>query len=141
MYTWVIFFPEYIHQSVTFNWQVTTREGGGGEGRRGSDLQQFLCHPFNFLQPTFNQYTHTIVELDEHNFKKEMIKVLPQRCISTTFSLHFFFSFAFMVKQTIEESAPWVRWSSHSTPKCRCLTPLHVLKQWHNKVCYNVYNI
>lgn len=64
MYTWVIFFPEYRHQSVTFNWQVVTRGGGG------SDPPTFLCHLFNFLYPTFNQCKHTIVELDEHNFKK-----------------------------------------------------------------------
>lgn len=111
MYTWVIFFPEYRHQSVTFNWQVVPRRGGGA-----SDPPIFLCHLFNFLYSTFNQYTHTIVELDEHNFKKEMIKVLPQRCIFTTFSLQNFFSFAFMVKQTIEESAPTSGLDGRHTP-------------------------
>lgn len=119
MYTWFIFFPEYRHQSVTFNWQVVTRGGGA------LTPPNFICHLFNFLYSTFNQYTHTIVELDEHNFKKEMIKVLPQRCIFTTFSLQIFFFIRVYGKTNYRRECPhlWVRWSSHSTPKCRCLTP------------------
>lgn len=110
MYTWVIFFLEYRHQSVTFNWQVVTR-GGGRLWPPQISYVTFLI--FYIL---FNQYTHTIVELDEHNFKKEMIKVLPQRCIFTTFSLQNLFSFAFMVKQTIEESAPTSGLDGRHTP-------------------------